>query len=94
MIYTKNESCIYNYSKQLVILKTKLYSIESEYREVLELIDLFLLEQDSKNFKRLQEKRNAVINKFTFIIKLMNKDITNTNNRIKYNIKRSELMSS
>ena len=53
MIYTKNESCIYSYSKQLVVLKTKLYSIESEYREALELIDLFLVDQDSKNFKRL-----------------------------------------
>lgn len=75
-------------------VKTKLYSIESEYREVLELIDLFLVDQDSKNFKRLQEKRYAVISKFTFMIKLINKDITNTNNRIKYNIKKAEFMSS
>lgn len=86
--YTQNEAKVYSNSCLIIIQELELLTLESEFKEILDLLELFGQNEDSKKLDLLNHKVRSYIEVFEPKIKDARRTLKNTDNRLKYNMER------
>jgi hypothetical protein len=88
--YSNNETSVYHNKSQEVFEETILKSLENEYNELSELIELFLTDASKNNLVRLNNKQKIFDKMYKPAIKEQKKLLKNTKQRLKYHVNRCQ----
>ena len=84
--YSNNELNVYHNKSQEIFEETILNSLENEYNELNELIELFLYNASASSQLRLNEKKKIFDKMYKPAIKDKKRLLKNTKQRLKYHV--------
>ena len=88
--YSNNETSVYHNKSQEVFEETILKSLENEYNELSELIELFLTDASKNSLVRLNNKQKIFDKMYKPAIKEQKRLLKNTKQRLKYHVNRCQ----
>jgi hypothetical protein len=86
--YSNNETSVYHNKSREVFEETILKSLENEYNELSELIELFLTDASKNSLVRLNNKQKIFDKMYKPAIKEQKRLLKNTQKRLKYHVNR------
>ena len=86
--YSINEKKVYNNACLKMFQEAELYCLEAEFKEVLDLLELFGQKENDKKLFMLEKKIQYYILQFKPKIKEAKRSYVNTDKRLKYNLKK------